>query len=179
MKPALIVMLAAALTFGLGGTGALAGTAEQTGDTAPVMKMLQPKFVKAGMLAKGEMLKVAKLNLMLRQKDPLVRRLAAYALGELGEKSATQPLLTLLNDSDLELHRIAIHALAKIADTRAIAPLIGIALSTNQGEQSRCWATCALIRMGDKNTLSAMAGWDQMHPHCRTKHAKKLSLASR
>jgi HEAT repeat protein len=58
---------------------------------------------------------------LLTDKDPLVRRLAAYALGQIGPEaaSALPSLRQALNDSDPEVVSDAVIALRSIGDTNA------------------------------------------------------------
>ncbi len=58
---------------------------------------------------------------LLKDKDPLVRHLAAYALGQIGPKaSAAIPALReAMNDSDHQVESDALNALRFIGDTNA------------------------------------------------------------
>ena len=76
------------------------------------------ELAKAGPAAAGA---VPDLIPLLKDGDPLVRHLAAYALGQIGPKaSAALPALKeALNDSDRQVVSDAINALRFIGDTNA------------------------------------------------------------
>jgi HEAT repeat protein len=62
----------------------------------------------------------------LDDSDPVVRRLAAQALGELnGDRRAPARLITALGDRDPELRIIAARSLGEIGDTAAAPALAG------------------------------------------------------
>lgn len=64
---------------------------------------------------------------LLNDKAEFVRREAAYALGEVGDSSATVPLLRIMaRDKILEVRNAATIALGKIGDASAIDALTGI-----------------------------------------------------
>ena len=52
----------------------------------------------------------------LRDASPFVRRSAAWALGEIKDSSASEPLVALLKDSDPDVRKNAAKALVKIAE---------------------------------------------------------------
>src|SRR4030043_126453 len=60
----------------------------------------------------------------LKDKDESVRRLAAEALGEIGDARAVEPLIQALKDKDTWLRWCSAEALGEIGDARAVAPLI-------------------------------------------------------
>jgi HEAT repeat protein len=59
----------------------------------------------------------------LRDKNSIVRKNAAEALGELGDKRASDSLITALEDDDGTVRQYAAEALGKIGDNRALKPL--------------------------------------------------------
>jgi len=68
---------------------------------------------------------VSNLLPLLRDKKPLVRREAAYALGKVGNATAINPLLQILQkDKVLEVRNAAIIALGEIGDVSAVSELI-------------------------------------------------------
>jgi len=60
----------------------------------------------------------------LKGWDVVVRRRAAEALGEIGDKRAVEPLIEALKDSDKDVQKGAAKALGEIGDERAVEPLI-------------------------------------------------------
>jgi HEAT repeat protein len=66
----------------------------------------------------------------LRASDPLVRILAAKALGEMKDPGAVDPLIAALSDQDPQVRGNAAVALGKIEDHRALAPLLKLANDT-------------------------------------------------
>ena len=75
----------------------------------------------------------------LRHSDVDVRRAAAYALRNIGDHRAVEPLLAACNDSSRSVRGRAIRALGAIGDSSAIVPLIGIL----QGEDRSVWPSVA------------------------------------
>jgi HEAT repeat protein len=64
---------------------------------------------------------------MLQDRDEFVRREAAFALGEVGDASATAPLLALLSrEKVIEVRSAAVIGLGGAGDTSAVAPLLAI-----------------------------------------------------
>jgi HEAT repeat protein len=61
--------------------------------------------------------------LQLEDDDPLVRRHAAWALGELESERAVRPLIEHLEDNDADVRLVAAWALGEIKDDAAIYPL--------------------------------------------------------
>ena len=63
----------------------------------------------------------------LTDYDGSVRKFAAYALGDLGDARAVEPLIQLLDDEDVIFlegpQMAALEALSKIGDNRAVEPL--------------------------------------------------------
>src|ERR1051326_8235907 len=57
---------------------------------------------------------VAELKTLAKDSDRLVREMAAFALGEIGDSSAEETLFTLANDSDAGVAAEAVEALSKI-----------------------------------------------------------------
>jgi beta-lactamase regulating signal transducer with metallopeptidase domain len=60
----------------------------------------------------------------LEDPDPLMRRYAAWALGELESERAVRPLIDHLNDDDADVRLVSAWALGEIKDRGTIAPLI-------------------------------------------------------
>ena len=59
----------------------------------------------------------------LADADPELRRTAAAALGELGDRRAVEPLCAALDDADIDVRSAAALALGQLKDPRAIEPL--------------------------------------------------------
>ena len=60
----------------------------------------------------------------LKVDDFTYRTAAEEALGIIGDVSAVEPLIKLLNDNDVSVKRHAAAALGKIGDEKAIKPLL-------------------------------------------------------
>lgn len=60
----------------------------------------------------------------LKDSDPAVRRQAINALGNMGDRRATEEIIRSLKDSDDAVRLEAVIALGKIGDVRAVEPLI-------------------------------------------------------
>ena len=59
-------------------------------------------------------------------KHQVVRSSCAEALGEIGDASAVEPLITALGDAESRIVMHAAKALGKIGDARAVEPLLGV-----------------------------------------------------
>lgn len=62
----------------------------------------------------------------LEHGNPSLRRLAANALGQIGDPRAVELLVAVLPDGDLHLRRLATTALGQIGDSRAVESLIAV-----------------------------------------------------
>lgn len=85
-------------------------------------------------------------------------RLAAEALGDIGDKRAVDPLILRLSHERRDLRRNAAYALGLLGDDRAVKPLV--ALAGNKGEDAslRGEAAEALGRIGHEDAIPALAG---------------------
>jgi len=91
------------------------------------------------------------------------RRRAANALGELGDKSAVEPLIQALKESDVQIRRAAAGALEKvgnaeaveaIGDSRAVEYLIQALM--DKEEDVRWYSAMALGEIGDQRALEPL-----------------------
>lgn len=60
----------------------------------------------------------------LSSDDPLIRKDAAFSLGDIGDPKAVDPLIGALKDDDADVRSEAANALRKIKDPKAVEPLI-------------------------------------------------------
>ena len=96
-------------------------------------------------------------------KDESVRKVAAEALGEIGDAQAVGPLIAVLNEGSI-VREVVVEALGKIGDPQAVDPIIA-ALKDND-EHVRKVAAVALIKIGDPRAMGPLAvalrseGWD-------------------
>lgn len=90
----------------------------------------------------------------LRDDSPAVRRIAAWALGELGDQKAIEPLRQRLSDSSAEVRAQAAQSLGDIANNEPVEDLI-TALK-DAAPQVRLRAAHALGDIGDPRALPAL-----------------------
>ncbi|MDM8528958.1 RecQ family ATP-dependent DNA helicase [Anaerolineales bacterium HSG24] len=84
----------------------------------------------------------------MQHADGKICRLAALALGKIGDPQAVQPLLFLLShDKDPQNRRVAVKSLGKLADHRARAVLEQIASNDDERDYVKHAARTALERM--------------------------------
>jgi HEAT repeat protein len=88
--------------------------------------------------------------------DPLVRRQAAQALGEIKDPRAVQPLIGLLKDRDALIRRHAVEALGKIKDGRAVSPLAARLADKREESHVRTAAAEALGTLRDPAALESL-----------------------
>jgi adenine/guanine phosphoribosyltransferase-like PRPP-binding protein len=92
---------------------------------------------------------VPELIAALEDPNGNVRRLAASALGKIGDARAVTPLLTLLaQEQKPQVRQYAVKALGKIKDPRARPMLQRIAAGENERDYTRTAARNALRRLG-------------------------------
>jgi HEAT repeat protein len=72
----------------------------------------------------GDRMEVEPLLGAIKDTDPVVRKLAVMALGDIGDARAASPIIAMLNDADDEVRLEAVVALGKIGDPVAVEPLI-------------------------------------------------------
>lgn len=80
------------------------------------------------------------------QKDEGVRRAAAWALGQVGDMRAVNPLIAAFKDKDYYVREAAARALRQIRDTQAVEPLM--AALKNEDSNVREAAVEALVGIG-------------------------------
>lgn len=82
--------------------------------------------------------------------------MAAYSLGEIGDRRAVEPLIAQLQNTDPHLRRIAARALGKIGDPRAVPYLARLVLDQQQPLYVRWDAATALGMIGDPRALEPL-----------------------
>ena len=92
----------------------------------------------------------------LKYDDTFVRRMAAKALGDIGDERAVTSLVAALTDDDLSVRGAAAEALDHVGDLRAVEPLIE-ALSDDEWHV-RAQAAQALGRLGDDRATGPLTG---------------------
>ena len=90
----------------------------------------------------------------LRDRDSMVRRIAALALGDLGDARAVESLIMALKDADKAVRRLAAEALGKLGDPRGIEFLIA-ALKDEETRERVC-AARALGELGDARAVEPL-----------------------
>lgn len=98
---------------------------------------------------------VGALIIALTDEDEQVRKLAAEALGEIGDPGAVVPLIAVLRDGSRAERYLAASALEKINDPRALGPLI--AALRYRDEDVRVMAYQALEKVDPKWPISEEA----------------------
>ncbi|MBW2108327.1 MAG: HEAT repeat domain-containing protein, partial [Deltaproteobacteria bacterium] len=99
---------------------------------------------------------VPQLIKQLHSHDPLSRRQAAQALGEIGDARAMGALIHLLHDPDALIQRHAAKGLGKIADPRAVGPLIAVLQDPGQEAHVKTAAAQALGRIGEPRAIAPL-----------------------
>jgi hypothetical protein len=87
------------------------------------------------------------LEILLEYPDEVVRVHAAFALGNLGQKSSMDPLIKALDDPSVQVRENAATALGKIGDQRAVAPLQQVPTADVRAKKA---AVSALARIDQK-----------------------------
>ena len=98
---------------------------------------------------------ILELSTQIKKAPPEVRRLAVYALGEVGDASAVPALLEALKDSNEEVRRGAADALGEIGDASA-APALLEALKDSYDEEMLKHAAGALGKIGDASAVPGL-----------------------
>jgi ATP-dependent DNA helicase RecQ len=116
--------------------------------TAPSSKDRIPRIVQLG--EERSPSAVPELTAALQDQDGNVRRLAASALGKIGDARAVQPLMVLLqNETKPQVRQYAVKALGKIGDPRARRLLEQIAADASEQDYTQEAARTALRRLSE------------------------------
>lgn len=92
-----------------------------------------------------------------------VKDVAAKALGEIGELQAVEPLVSLLKDENWEIRGTAAKSLGKIGDPRAIKPLINTLSDKN--DIVRWYTSKALENITGETLGDDAAKWQALITH--------------
>jgi HEAT repeat protein len=91
-------------------------------------------------------------------KWSLTRGWCAEALGEIGDASAVEPLITVITDAGLlSVHSFAASALAKLRDTRALQPLEQLLASRDPDARAAAEAALTELRASPGATVRGPA----------------------
>jgi HEAT repeat protein len=134
----------------------------QTGSeraVAPLMALLRDessamRAQAATSLAKLGDVALPSLTGALKDNRPLVRQLAAEALGDIGSKQAVQPLLDLVASDSSGARAEAVEALGKIGDPSAIPAILGATRTGSMAVRKR--GVAALARFRDPRAVDAL-----------------------
>ncbi|NVM21382.1 MAG: HEAT repeat domain-containing protein [Desulfobacterales bacterium] len=111
----------------------------------------------------------------LKDNDPLVRRHAAQALGEIKEPRAVKPLVAALKDTNSLIRRHAVKALGKIKDPRAVKPLIAVLNDKDAAPHIRAAAAEALGWFKEPRVVeSLVSALKDEHWNVRSRAARAL-----
>jgi len=116
---------------------------------------------------------VPEMKKALADRDPIVRRLAVYALERVGDPAGAGAILPMLDDTDPWVRRTAVTALGKLRDRVAVPALVKLLMDDDV--HVRLEAFVALGRIGDPSSQKAVIAamkdkrlwselglWDQM-----------------
>jgi hypothetical protein len=101
------------------------------------------------------------LEILLEYTDEPIRIHAAFALGQLGQKSSLELLINALDDSSAQVRENAAIALGKIGDQRAVAPLQQVSTADVRTKKA---AVGALARIDQKLGIYDQPGSDWIKP---------------
>jgi HEAT repeat protein len=101
----------------------------------------------------------------LQDSDPLVRRYAAWALGELESSRGVGPLHERLRDDDADVRLVAAWALGEIKERDSVEPLIG--LIEDSDPLVREMAVLSLGEIEHSSAVSAVVDAAGRHPELR------------
>ena len=107
----------------------------------------------------------------LNDKDPKVKEEALYALGELGDERAVEPLIDMLEDPSFRVRKGAAVALGWLKDTRAVEPLLKYLKQAKASEFSSI--TYALGELNDKKAVEPLI---QMALEAKSQQIRKPSI---
>lgn len=125
-----------------------------SGDAAPASAERMQRVVELG--TAGSSAALPELVAALQDPDGNVRRLAASALGKIGNADATAPLLALLErEAKPQVRLYAVSALGNIGDAQARPALERIAADQEERDYTRRGAQNALSRIGGNRATSA------------------------
>ena len=111
---------------------------------------------------------VGPLTNALQHKLEMVRKSAAFALGEIGDPRAVEALISALQDSHLNVYDESAWSLGIIRDARAIEPLITALINGN------IYAEKALVEIGAPAVTSLIAALQRTQSLARAKVAITL-----
>ncbi|RLE29426.1 hypothetical protein DRJ54_04650, partial [Candidatus Acetothermia bacterium] len=113
----------------------------------------------------GDSRHVPELIAALEDENGNVRRLAASALGKIGDPRAVEPLLTLLaSESKPQVRQYAIKALGKIGHPKARAALERIASDPQERDYNVKAARIALTKLREEKPDEVLAYLSRSHP---------------
>jgi hypothetical protein len=105
--------------------------------------------------ASGDVLKsVDSLITALRDKDSNLRKIAAQALGNIGNENAVEPLIAVLQDEDSDVRKIAAQVLGNIGNEKVVDSLI--AVLQDKDSDVRKIAAQALGNIGNEKAVDSL-----------------------
>jgi len=101
----------------------------------------------------------------LKHEDSIIRKNAAYILGNLRDPLTVEPLIEVLNDEDADVRGEVVRTLGAIRDDRAIEPLIKTL--NDECREIRGWAASALTKIGFSAVDPLIAALDEDNNNIR------------
>ncbi len=153
----IVIVLGTLVFIAATASGVWAEDRTAAGGSAWKLKACKAKLVKLKALDRDAELNFQKLLVLLRHRDPKVRRLTAYTLGDLRNPRASKALISALQDPDPGVRRLAATGLGKIRAPEAMSALSRLAGAAGEVKRVRRAAFCALAKISKSEARAVVA----------------------